>query len=782
MLRLGKKILVFDGGFGSELERLGLLGDVPEDLNITAPEAISSIHISYANAGADIISTNTFGLNPIKYHGRYGLGEVAAAACENAKKSGKTVFFDVGPTGAMMEPMGSLKFEEAYEAYKTVAEISRDICDGYILETFTDIYELKAAILAFKENTDLPIFATMTFDQSGRTLTGSTPEIVAYTLEGLGVDALGVNCSLGPKELTPIVGRLLSSTKLPVIVQPNRGLPELKNGKTVYSMGSDEFFEAVSEMVKMGVSVVGGCCGTTPEFIKKLSVFSGQNVKEHEHKPLTAVCSQSIICSLDGVKICGERLNPTGKKKLKEALINEDFDYIVSEALNQQENGADLLDLNCGLPQIDEKTLMPRLIKKIQEFCDLPIQIDSSDSAAIEAAARVCNGIPLINSVNGDEAVMARVFPVAKKYGAVVLGLAMDENGVPKTAEERLEIAKRIIKRAGDYGIPPEKIMIDALVVTASAEQELVRETLKAVGLVSALGVKTALGVSNVSFGLPNRPLLNRTFLAMALGQGLNMPIMNPSDSEMVGTVRAFELLSGIDKNSENYISIYKDFVPAASGTLSAKKEEKSGDTLYDCVRSGLKNRASELAKKELEHRPPMEVVNDILIKALNDVGQLYEQGKLFLPQLISSAEAAKSAFAEVTAKLPDSSAKKGRVVLATVKGDVHDIGKNIVKVVVQSYGWEVIDLGKDVPPSDVVNAVKKFEPFAVGLSALMTTTVPNMKETIEALREAGCKAKIFVGGAVLNPETAEKIGADYYTADALEMAKTLDSALSAQG
>lgn len=774
---LGEKIVVFDGGFGSELERLGLSG-IPEELNITNAEQIKSIHKSYANAGADIISTNTFGLNPIKYHGKYELREVAEAACENARATSKTVFFDVGPSGAMMEPIGSLSFEEAYEAYKTVANISKDLCDGYILETFSDLYELKAAVLAFKENTDLPVFATATFDKTCRTLTGSTPEIVANTLEGLGADAIGVNCSLGPKELIPVVRRLLNSTRLPVIVQPNRGLPVIEQGKTVYKLSKEDFLESVAEMVRMGVSIIGGCCGTTPEFIKAISVFSGENVKKIAYFPRTVINSANTLCEIDGVKICGERLNPTGKKKLKEALINEDFDYLTAEALKQQEAGADLLDLNCGLPEIDEKTLMPKIIKRIQEYCDLPIQIDSSSAEAIEAAVRVYNGIPLINSVNGDEEVMSRIFPIAKKYGAVVLGLAMDKEGVPKTAEKRFEIAKRIVSRAKDYGIPPEKIMIDTLVVTASAEQELVKETLKALELVSKTGVKTALGVSNVSFGLPNRPLINRTFLAMALVRGLNMPILNPSDGEMVGTVRAFELLSGADKNAENFINLFKDYSPVSQCVLTRKKEEQSAETLYDCVRSGLKNRAGELAQKELQNRPPMEIINDVLIKALDEVGRLYEQGKLFLPQLISSAEAAKTAFAEVTKSLSSSSAKKGKVILATVRGDVHDIGKNIVKVVIQSYGWDVIDLGKDVAIEEIVNAVKKNHPFAVGLSALMTTTVPSMEATIKALRKAGCNTKIFVGGAVLNPETAERIGADYYTRDALEMAKTLDLAL----
>lgn len=772
MLQPGEKIIVFDGGFGSELERLGVT-EVPEELNITHPGIIKSIHQSYSCA--DIITANTFGLNPIKYHGSYSLDELANAAVENAKSAGKPVFFDIGPTGEMMEPMGNLTFENAYAAYKKVAEISRDLVDGYILETFSDLYEMKAAVLAFKENTDLPVFATMTFDASQRTLCGSTPEIVANTLSGLNVDALGVNCSLGPKELMPIVQRIINSTDKPVIVQPNRGLPVIENGRAVYKLSAEEFERYIGEMIEMGVAIVGGCCGTTPEFIKRISRFSGEKVNRKPCKICTAVNSANNLCVIENVKVCGERLNPTGKKKLKEALQAEDLDYLVDEALRQQEAGADLLDVNAGVPGLDEKRLMPKIIKKVQEYCDLPLQIDSSDPEAIEAAARVYNGIPLINSVNADDEVMAKIFPIAKKYGAVVLGLAMDKNGVPDTAEKRVKLAEKIIHTAEKYGIPRHKIMIDTLVVTASAEQKLVGVTLDALAQVSKMGIKTALGVSNVSFGLPNRPLINRTFLAMAMECGLNMPILNPLDGEMMGTVRAFDLLTGVDENAETYTDLYKDFTPASTGGILKKSSSVAAESLYDCVRLGLKDRAAEFAESELMTKPPLEVVNEILIKALDEVGSLYEHGKLFLPQLISSAEAAKAAFGAVSRHLPKDAGTKGKIVLATVFGDVHDIGKNIVKVVIESYGWEVIDLGKDVPAEEVVNAVKKFSPLAVGLSALMTTTVPNMEKTIKALHDAGCTAKIFVGGAVLNAETAERIGADYYTKDALSMAKKLD-------
>lgn len=771
MLQLGKNVIVFDGGFGSELERRGLTG-IPEDLNVTNAKDIQDIHRAYSCA--DIATANTFGLNRIKYHGLYTLEEVAKQAVENARVSGNKVFVDIGPTGAMLEPLGTLTFDEAYNAFAEIAEITKDLADGYIAETFSDLYELKACILALKERTDKPIFATVTFDSTGRTLTGSTPEIVANTLEGLGVDALGVNCSLGPKELLPVVQRLLNSTALPVIVQPNRGLPVLENGKTVYRLDIDEFEQYTEKMLEMGVSVIGGCCGTTPDFIQRISRFSGKSVNRPTVEPKTIVNSATILTNIEGVKICGERLNPTGKKALKEALIAENYDYLADEAIKQQEAGADLLDINVGLPQLDEPKVMPLAVRRVQEYSDLPLQIDSSAPAAIEQGVRYTNGIPLINSVNGEEEVMSKIFPIAKKYGAVVLGLTMDKNGVPPTAQGRYEIAKRIIERANDFGIPKHKIMIDTLVVTASAEQAMVKETLEALRLVKTLGVKTALGVSNVSFGLPNRPLLNRTFLTMAMTCGLNMPILNPLDGEMTGAVKAHAVLSGEDENSEKYIESYKDCT-AANALPSPIPAEKTAATLYDCVKQGMKAHAEELCEAELQRHDPMYVVNDILIKALEEVGNGYESGRLFLPQLVAAAEAAKLAFGVIGKHLPKDAEPKGKVILATVKGDVHDIGKNIVKVVLESYGYNVIDLGKDVPIERVVAACKEHDPIAVGLSALMTTTVKGMEETIAALRSENCKAKIFVGGAVLNLATAQEINADHYTKDALAFAKQLD-------
>ncbi len=763
----GDRVIVFDGGFGSELERAGLGGGIPEERNLTHAAQVCAIHRAYAAAGAQVITTNSFGLNRIKYRGQYALADLAAAAVQNARAAGKKVFFDVGPTGALMRPVGTLTFDEAYEAFAEIARLTADAVDGYIAETFSDIYELKACVLALKEHAAKPVFATMTFDETGRTLTGTTPEIAACVLEGLGVDALGVNCSLGPEELAPVVKRLLAATSLPVIVQPNRGLPRYENGKTLYDLPAETFAAWTKKFVEWGVCAVGGCCGTTPDCIARIAGLAGSPVAPRAVRCETAVCSAGKRILFNGVRVCGERLNPTGKKKLKEALLAGDYDYLCAEAVRQEEAGADLLDINVGVPQTDESAAMRRAVCSVQEYTGLPLQIDSSDAAAVEAGVRYCNGVPLINSVNGDEAVMARIFPIAKKYGAAVLGLTIDENGVPRTAEERFAIARRIVERAEAYGIPRHRLLIDTLVLTASAEQALVRETVRALDLVRTLGVKTALGVSNVSFGLPNRPLLNKTFLTAAMAHGLTMPILNPLDEEMMGAVKAFRVLSGEDEGAAGYIAAYGRTAPAAP--VSA-----DGADLYECVCRGARFGVREAAERELARRAPLDVVNDVLIKALEEVGARYEKGTLFLPQLIASAEAAKQAFAVVGERIGRGEAQRGTVVLATVRGDVHDIGKNIVKVVLESYGYRVVDLGKDTPAERVVEAALRLQPLAIGLSALMTTTVPSMEETIRKLRGAGCKTPVFVGGAVLTAEIAAAIGADGYTAGATELAKAL--------
>ena len=569
--------------------------------------------------------------------------------------------------------------------------------------------------------------------------------------------------------------------KRQVIVQPNCGIPTFEDGKTVYSLSVEDFMAPMEEFIQMGVSVVGGCCGTTPEFISQLAKFSGREVEQPEPAFETVVTSSTRRVVIKGARICGERLNPTGKKKLKEALGKGDMDYLAREAIAQEEAGAELLDLNVGVPGLDEPAVMERAAAAVSEATDLPLQIDSSDPKAIEAGIRKYSGVPLVNSVNGEGAVMDAVFPLVKKYGAVVLGLTMDQKGVPRTAEERLQIAERILSRAEEYGIPRHRVMIDTLVLTASAEQPLVKETLKALSLVRNLGVQTALGVSNVSFGLPDRPRLNRAFLAAALQAGLTMPIMNPMDGEMAGTVYAFRVLSGEDEGAEDYISRYAGAVSVATAAAPAPANSTNASavqSLSEAVRRGMKGEARTLTEIELQVKAPMDVVNGILIPALEEVGRLYDRGTLYLPQLIAAAEAAKEAFAVLGERFERKGAGRGKVVLATVKGDVHDIGKNICKVVLESYGFEVVDLGKDVPIECVVQAVQREQPLCVGLSALMTTTVPNMRSTIEALRLAGCKTPVFAGGAVLNEEIAKEIGADYYTANALELVKTIEREL----
>lgn len=778
---LGKQLLIFDGGMGSELERAGLGDFDPMELNLTHPEAVCAVHRAYAQAGADVITANSFGLNAIKYRGKYALEELVLAAVRNARSAGKPVYFDVGPTGALLAPVGTLTFEEAYEAYAHLARLTSGLVDGYIAETFSDLLELKACILALKEHTDRPVFATMTFDGTGRTLTGSTPEIAALTLEGLGVDALGVNCSLGPAETFPVAERMLAVTTLPVIVQPNRGLPVWREGRTVYELSDEVFAQWARRFARAGVAVLGGCCGTTPDTIRLISSLAGAKVPPRRVRQGTAVCSATRLVTFDGVRVCGERMNPTGKPKLQSALRAGDFDCLVAEAVRQEEAGADLLDLNVGLPGIDERAAMWRAVKIVQGSCPLPLQLDSSDAGTLEAGARCYAGIPLLNSVNGEEAVMNRIFPIAKKYGAVVIGLTMDAKGVPRSARERAAIARRILARAEECGIPRHKVMIDTLVLTASAEQALVGETLSALARVSAKGIATALGVSNVSFGLPMRPLLNRTFLAMALQNGLTMPILNPLDAEMMGTVRAFRVLSAQDAGAEEYIRMVCDAqpVPPAPSAVRAESGEAAGD-LSGCILHGRVGDAARLAEEECSRRAPLEVVDRVLIPALDTVGRDYAQGRLYLPQLIAASEAAKAAFAAVEKRLGTGSASRGKVVLATVRGDVHDIGKNIVKVVAQSHGYTVIDLGKDVPKERIVEAVQREAPMAVGLSALMTTTVRSMEETIAALRRADCMAKIFVGGAVLNAQIADRIGADAYTADAPSFAAALDAMCAA--
>ena len=769
-----QKVMVFDGGFGSELNKYNFpLGTVPEELNITNSDVVKAIHKNYVNAGSDIIVTNTFGANRLKLkNSKYSLKDIILAAVENARSAKpKYVFFDLGPIGQLVEPLGTLKFDEAYDIFKEIVLIAKDHVDGFALETFTDIYELKAAVLAVKENTDKYCFATMSFEENGRSLTGATPEVMTAVLEGLGVDALGVNCSLGPVELKPIVKRILDSSTTPVLVQPNRGLPKIVDGKTIYDLDIDTFYNAVKEFVEMGVAFIGGCCGTDPDFIKAISEFKGTTVKIRKNDKKSFVTSGSKIVYIENVKIIGERLNPTGKKALKEAIINEDYDYMINMAISEEENGADILDVNMGLPKIDEVEMMVNVVRKIQEFTNIPLQIDSSNPKAIEVACRYYNGVPLINSVNGNADVLETILPIAKKYGAMVIGLTLDKEGVPKTADKRIEIANRIIDKAKEYGISESKIVIDALTLTAAAEQELVDETLKTIKAMNNRNIRTALGVSNVSFGLPNRALLNRTFLLMALENGLNLPIINPNDIEMKNTIMAFNVMKNIDKNAEYYIN----------NNVENSNLAPTTNTDYDLatiIKKGLVNEAVTKTKELLTNIEPMDIINNIVIPTLTEVGVDYEKNVIFLPQLLKSSETTKASFEVIKSSFKESGEALGPVMILTVKGDVHDIGKNIVKVVLESYGYRVIDLGKDVDYSVVIDGIRKYKPKAIGLSALMTTTVVSMEETIKEIRKNNFDIPIFVGGAVLTKDIAKDINADYYTKDPLEMVKILKEIL----
>lgn len=768
--RLGKDLLIFDGGMGTQLQQAGLkAGEIPEVYNIEHPEIIVDIHSRYLKAGANFITTNTFGCNPLKMKDSgYCYCDLLKAAVQNAKEARNLInkeayiVLDIGPIGQLLEPLGTLSFDEAYEIIASQVLLVKDEVDAVLLETMTDLYEVKAGILAVKENSDLPVFVTMTFEQNKRTLTGSDPTTFVNVVEGLGVDAIGVNCSLGPNELKPIIDELLEVSSTPIIIQPNAGLPVFNNGQTIYEVTASEYAKSMIDYMNRGVSIVGGCCGTTPDFIEELHKVAPTQVTARTVKKYTRVSSQNQTVTFNGqVVVCGERLNPTGKKKLKAALKEERYDECVVEGIKQQQAGADILDVNVGLPGIDEVATMKKMMKLLQEVINLPLQIDSSSPEVIEQACRYYNGKPLINSVNGKDEVMDAIFPIVKKYGGVVIGLTL-EDGIPLLAEDRLTIAKKIINKASLYGIEKKDIIIDCLTLTASAQQKEVQETLKALTLVKKeLGVHTVLGVSNVSFGLPNRPLLNRTFLALAMQSGLDLPIINPLDQQLMETIDAYNVLYNFDKESTHYIS-------KQSQIETIKPVAQSSFSLEDIIIHGLKDEVKVKTKELLENHDAMEVINQMIIPALDQVGKDYEKNKIFLPQLIQSAETTKAAFEVVKSTFSIDSQTKGPIMMCTVEGDIHDIGKNIVKVVLESYGYQVIDLGKDVKVEEVVKAYQKHKPLMIGLSALMTTTVVNMKRTIEALHQANCECPIWVGGAVLTQEIADEIGADYYSEDAM--------------
>ena len=792
--------ILLDGGMGTMLQAAGMkLGTRPEDLNIENPELIRSIHAKYAAAGSRVVNANTFGASPHKLaDSKYTLEEVITAGIANCKQAvapyGALVTLDVGPLGELLEPSGTLAFEDAVAEYGRIVRAGVAAgADILYFETFTDLYEMKAALLAAKENSTLPIMASMSFEANGRTFTGCTVESFAATARGLGANAVGINCSLGPKEIFPMAKRLAEAVPgdFPVFVKPNAGLPRADGSG--YDITPQLYAMQMKPYRELHLFAAGGCCGTTPEFIQMLNgVFADCKPGRPEHPMLSVICSPVDCVNVDGITVVGERINPTGKKRFQQALRDGDMNYILEQAVSQAEAGAQILDVNVGAPGVDEPALMEQVVKALQSVVSLPLQLDSSHAEALERGLRVYNGKPIVNSVNGEPEVLEKVLPLCKKYGAAVVGLAIDERGIQPKAEDRVAIARRIKKAALEAGIPQEDIYIDCLTLTASAQQEDVLATVQALHTCKTeLGVRTILGVSNISFGLPCRSYLNTTFLTMAMYAGLDLAIMNPSSEEMMAAVYAYNVLTNRDKQSGRYIARYADQVPASAALAKAMQDKAASGVpaaaeaagpavsgpyapLMKAVEQGLKGEAAACTKALLAEKEPLELVDEALIPALDIVGVKYEKGKLFLPQLLQAASAAQSAFDEIKTAIAQrggAGASKGRIVLATVKGDVHDIGKNIVKVILENYGFEVIDLGRDVPVETVVETVREKDVHLVGLSALMTTTLKSMEETIAALHAAKLDCKVMVGGAVLTPEYAEKIGADWYAKDAKQSA-----------
>lgn len=779
---LGKRMVFFDGGTGTLLQEKGLeAGELPEVWNIENRQALVDIHRGYFEAGSDIVLTNTFGANKIKLrHIPYTIGEIVTAAVENGKQAAEEgckgkkgyVALDIGPTGKLLKPLGDLDFEDAYDAFREMAVSGEKAgADLAVIETMSDIYEAKAAVLAVKENTALPVFVTLVFDEKGKLLTGSNIPAAVAVMEGLGVDALGMNCGLGPHQMLELAEEVMEHTSLPVIIKPNAGLPRNENGNTVFDVEPTEFAEVMGKIVEKGVWLVGGCCGTTPSHIKALY----ETCKDKKPLPLvkkdkTVVASYTHAVELgkDPV-IIGERINPTGKSRFKQALREKDLDYILREGFAQQQKGAHILDVNVGLPDIDEAEMLVMVMKELQSVIDLPLQIDTSDTVAMEKALRLYNGKAMINSVNGKQESMEAVFPLVKKYGGVVVGLTLDENGIPPTAEGRLAVAEKIVKTAEGYGIPRKELVIDVLAMTISSDSTSALETLRALRLVKeTLGVKTSLGVSNISFGLPQREHINANFYTMAMQNGLDAAIVNPNSEGMLRSYYAYRALAGIDEQCMDYISYYGGQKTSAVAKVEGGKEDIN---LCMAIEGGLKERAREAAAEMVQTVAPLTIINEELVPALDRVGKGFEKGTIFLPQLLMSAEAAKAAFDSIRVFMDQSGqvqTKKGKIILATVKGDIHDIGKNIVKVLLENYSYDVIDLGKDVPPEMIVKTALEQDVKLVGLSALMTTTVTSMEETILALRKQKPDCKVMVGGAVLTEEYADMIGADHYSGDAM--------------
>lgn len=767
-----------DGGAGTLLQSWGLeAGEYPENWNITRPEKIIEMHRLYLEAGANIITSCTFGANRFKFD---NLEEIITAAINNAKTAceGYDAFvaLDIGPLGKMLEPLGDLPFETAVEVFSESIKIGAHAgADLVLIETMNDSLEAKAAVLAAKESCSLPVFVTCVYDETKKLMTGANPAAMIAMLEGLGADAIGMNCSLGPKQMLDIIPEFAKYASIPVIVNPNAGLPRSENGKTVFDINADEFADIMCEIVKSGATIVGGCCGTTPEHIRK-TVEKTKNLPFAlpEKKNLTVVSSYTHAVEIGNKPvIIGERINPTGKKRFKEALRENDINYILNEGISQNKKGVSILDVNVGLPEIDEPEMMVNVIRALQSVIDLPLQIDTVDPVAMEKALRIYNGKALVNSVSGKEESMKSVFPLVKKYGGAVIAVTLDENGIPETAEGRVEIAEKIIARASEYGIDKNNIIVDPLAMAVSSDSDSANVTLKAVKMLHDMGVKTSLGVSNISFGLPSRADVNAVFYTMAMQNGLDCAIINPFSVEMMKAWYCFNALTGNDENCSDYIEFAQSLEPAEK-----KAQDNSSATLDGCIISGLKEQAGAVASDLIKTMPPMEIINSLIIPALNIVGKGFEEKKVYLPQLLMSAQAAKEAFDAIKSAIPSGENKKGKIIIATVKGDIHDIGKNIVKVLLENYGYEVIDLGKDVAPEKVVDAVETGGAKLVGLSALMTTTVPAMEETIKLLREKAPECKVMVGGAVMTEEYAAMIGADSYGTDAMSAVRFAEKVL----
>ena len=781
-------VLYLDGGMGTLLQERGLQpGERPERWNLSHPDVIVEIHKEYFDSGSNVVGTNTFGANRLHFDDTE-LEEIIKAAVENAKKARelsvsdapKYIALDIGPTGRLLKPMGDLDFEDAVEIFAHTVKLGVQCgVDLILIETMNDIYETKAALLAAKENCDLPVFVSNAYSESGKLMTGASPAAMVALLEGMGADAIGVNCSFGPDKLAPIVREYLQYASVPVLLKPNAGMPRSENGRTVYDVLPDDFAAICAELIGEGVALAGGCCGTTPDYIRALTSH-GCTLHPRMQKPFTVVSSYTdAVFFSDSPVLIGERINPTGKKLIKEALRTNNLDYILNEGLRQQQAGAQILDVNVGLPEIDEPSMLTRTVTELQAIIDLPLQIDTSDPVAMEQALRRYNGKALINSVNGKQSSMDAIFPLMKKYGGVAVALTLDENGIPATVEGRVEIARRIIREAEKYGIGRHNLIFDTLAMAVSADSNAAKVTLESLRIIrEELGVHTSLGVSNISFGLPKRDIVSAAFFNMALMSGLSAAIMNPLSPEMMKTYYAYRVLKGFDTNCSDYIS----FVEQLSGDAVLNPTAKNADTaaensLSHVIEKGLKDQAGVLCAALCESTDPMTVVQEQIIPALNIVGEAYEQGRVYLPGLLMSAEAAKCAFEEVKRRMPATeNGGKAIFVLATVRGDIHDIGKNIVHLLMENYGYDVHDLGKDVPPEAIVDEVIRTHAPLVGLSALMTTTVPAMDQTIRLLREKAPWAKVIVGGAVMTADYAASIGADAYGKDAMDTVRYADS------